>query len=265
MAKLAASASRRPVSSVARAVAVLDALAASESGLGVNEVARRIGVNASTASRLLGTLSEGGLVERVEGGPYRLGLKLVALSDRVLAHLDVRQRARPLLARLVAQTGETATLSVPGGDEAITVDFVPAPSSVVSLARVGRPSVLHATAAGKIMLAFAGRDDVSDLKLPAFTPRTIVDPQALAAELADVRVRGYAEAVGEREPDLAALAAPVFGRAGELTAILGVQGPASRLPAATRRTLRGPLLAAAAELSRGLGAVSPAAGSQLQG
>ena len=132
--------SRRPVGSVARAMALLDALADSEHGLGVNELARRLAVNASTASRLLGTLQEAGLVERSAGGPYRLGLKLVALSDRVLAQLDVRQRARPLLARLVTETGETATLSLPGGEEAITVDFVPSPSSVVSMAFVGRPA-----------------------------------------------------------------------------------------------------------------------------
>jgi IclR family acetate operon transcriptional repressor len=101
------------VGSVARAIAMLDALAESESGLGVNELARRIGVNASTASRLAATLEDAGLVERSSaGGPYRLGLRLVALADRVLGQLDVRQRARPLLARLASQTGETATLSV---------------------------------------------------------------------------------------------------------------------------------------------------------
>jgi IclR family acetate operon transcriptional repressor len=242
------------VGSVARAAALLDALSESEAGLGVNELARRIGVNASTASRLLVTLQEAGLVERSGGGPYRLGLKLVALSDRVLAQLDVRQRARPLLAALVAETGETATLSVPGGGEAITVDFVPSPSSVVSMARVGRPSVSHATAAGKVMLAFGGPSPGADAPLIPFTDRTITDPDVLAAELEIVRERGYAEAVGEREPDLGALAAPVFGRGGELAAILGIQGPASRLPASTRRTLREPLLRAAAELSRGLGA-----------
>ena len=135
---------------------LLDVLAASETPLGVNELARRIGVNASTASRLLATLQDAGLVMRTDSGPYRLGLKLVTLSDRVLAGLDVRALARPLLARLVAETGETATLSVPGETEAITVDFVPSASSVVSMARVGRPSVSHATAAGKVMLAFAG-------------------------------------------------------------------------------------------------------------
>ena len=266
---------RRSVGSVSRAIALLDALAESEMGVGVNELARQIGVNPSTASRLLSTLQEAGLVERSGGGPYRLGLKLVALSDRVLAQLDVRQQARPLLARLVAETGETATLSrtaprssaprsVPGGGEVITVDFIPSPSSVVSMARVGRPSVLHATAAGKVMLAFGDRGTPGESDpLIAFTERTITNRDALARELECVRERGYAEAVGEREPDLGALAAPVFGRGSELAAILGIQGPASRLPAATRRALREPLLGAAAELGRALGA--PARGRSAPG
>jgi DNA-binding IclR family transcriptional regulator len=235
---------------------LLDALAASESGLGVNELARRTGVNASTASRLLATLERGRLVEREPGGPYRLGLHLVALADRVLAGLDVRERARPLLARLVADTGETATLSLPGEGEAITVDFIPAASSVVSLARLGRSSVGHATAAGKIVLAFAEPETAAVLERPlhAFTPRTITARDVLAAQLHVIREQGIAEAVGEREPDLAALAAPVLGRSGELIAILGLQGPVTRLPAATRKALRAPLLAAAAELGRALGA-----------
>jgi IclR family acetate operon transcriptional repressor len=233
---------------------LLDVLAASDSGLGVNELARRIGVNASTASRLLATLQESGLVDRSDGGPYRLGLKLVTLSDRVLAQLDVRQLARPLLVRLVADTGETATVSLPGEGEAVTVDFVPSAASVVSMARVGRPSVPHATAVGKVMLAFGSPGGgPADGTLTAFTDRTIVDPDALARELGGIRERGWAEAVGEREPDLAALAAPVFGRGGRLVAILGVQGPASRLPVAARRGLREPLLAAAAELGQALG------------
>jgi DNA-binding IclR family transcriptional regulator len=248
--------SRRVVGSVARAMELLDVLGASETGLGVNELARRIGVNASTASRLLATLQDAGLVSREQGGPYRLGLKLVTLSDRVLSQLDVRQLARPLLGRLVQDTGETATLSLPGEREAITVDFVPSSSSVVSMARVGRPSIPHATAAGKVMLAYhppAVGTGSQPGPLIRFTPRTITDPRELAAELDTVRERGWAEAVGEREVDLAALAAPAFGRTGELAAILGVQGPMARLPAAIRRTLREPLLAAAADLSRALG------------
>ena len=246
---------RRPVGSVARAIAVLDALAESESGLGVNELARRIGVNASTASRLAATLEEAGLVERgPAGGPYRLGLRLVALADRVLGRLDVRQRARPLLERLVSETGETATLSIPSGGEAVTVDFVPSGSSVVSMARLGRPSVLHATAVGKIVLAFGAGGGAAAAPLTGYTERTITDPSALEEEIRGVRERGCAEAIGEREADLGAMAAPVFGRGGELQAILGLQGPVARLPAATRRALRGPLIEAADELGRLLGA-----------
>lgn len=251
-----------PVASVARALALLDEVAGSDVGLGVNELARRLGVNPSTASRLLSTLEAGGFVERSSEGPYRLGLKLVTLSDRVLGQLDVRERARPWLTWLVEETGETATLSVPGDGEAITVDFVPSSSSVVSMARVGRPSVAHATAAGKVMLAFGSTAirDVPGGELTAFTDRTITDPDALAAELEEVRASGVAEAVGEREPDLNALAAPVIGRGGELVAILGLQGPAARLPANTRRGLRAPLRKAADELGRSLGGPPPGSG-----
>jgi len=250
--------SRQRVVSVARALALLDEVARSDGGLGVNELARRIGVNASTASRLLATLEDGGFLERSPDGPYRLGLKFVALSDRVLGQLDVRERARPWLTWLEQETGETATLSVPGGGEAITVDFVPSSSSVVSMARVGRPSVAHATAAGKIMLAFgssaaSGGEGATGPELVAFTERTITDPRALAAELEAVRTSGIAEAVGEREPDMNALAVPVIGRGDELVAILGLQGPAARLPASTRRALRAPLRRAASELGRSLG------------
>lgn len=243
----------RPVASVARALALLDELGAAPDGLGVNELARRIGVNASTASRLLATLEAGRMVERTPGGPYRLGLRLVALADGVLAGLDVRELARPRLRALVEATGETATLSVPGAAEAVTVDFVAAESSVMSVARLGRPSVGHATAAGKVVLAFGPAPAGPAPELTRLTDRTITDPAALATEIERVRTRGWAEAEGEREPDLNALAAPVFGRSGELAAVLGLQGPAARLTEARRAEVLPAVLDAAAELQRALG------------
>jgi len=240
--------SGRPVGSVARALALLDALA--EGPAGVNALARRLGVNPSSASRLLATLEQGGLVEREPGGPYRLGLHILALADRVLSRLDVREPARAQLHALVEQTGETATLSVPDGDQAVTLDFVPGGASVVSMARLGRPSIGHATAAGKVVLAFAPAEPGA---LDVYTERTITDPVRLAAELAAVREQGWAEAEGEREPDLNALAAPIVGRGGVLVAVLGLQGPAARLTAERRRSVLPALLAAAATVSRSLG------------
>ena len=251
MAQRSLPSNRQPVASVARALELLEELRDSEQGLGVNELARRIGVNPSTASRLLATLEGYGLIQRQENGPVRLGLGLVTLADRVLSRLDVQGLARPMLVGLMEQTGETSTLSLPGEREAITVDSVPSRSSVVSMARLGRPSVAHATAVGKVMLAFGGGPLPRERDLVALTERTITDRTALAAEIETVRERGYGTVFGEREVDVNAIAAPVFARAGELAAILGLQGPASRLEQPSR--LLEILLEATASLNRALG------------
>jgi DNA-binding IclR family transcriptional regulator len=241
----------RPVASVARALTLLEELRDSEASLGVNELARRIGVNASTASRLLSTLESAGMVQREGQGPYRLGLALVTLADRVISRLDVQSLARPILVELEESTGETATLSLPGEREAITVDSVPSRSSVVSMARLGRPSISHATAVGKVMLAFGGGRLPRERDLVALTDGTITDRARLAAEVAKVREHGYGTVFGEREVDVNAIAAPVFDRGGKLAAIIGLQGPASRLEDPTR--LLGTLREATTELTRKLG------------
>jgi DNA-binding IclR family transcriptional regulator len=212
----------RRVAAVARALAVLDALADAGAELGTNELARRTRINASTVSRLLATLADAGLVEHVpERGRYRLGVRLLRLGDAVASRLDLREAARPHLQALVAATGETATLSAPGDPDAVTVDFVQSPSSVQSVARLGRPSVAHATATGKVLLAFGGRELPAE-PLEAFTERTITSRAELAAEVERVRKRGWAQAIGQREDGLNAVAAPVFGPDGELAAILGL-------------------------------------------
>ncbi len=244
--------SSRPVASVARALAVVDVLAGG-SELGTNEIARRTGINASTVSRLLATLAAGGLVEHVEStGRYRLGMRLVQLGNAVLERLDLREIARPHLQALVAATDETATLSVPGERLAVTVDFIQSPSSVQSVARVGRPSVLHATATGKVMLAFAGIEHPRD-PLESYTERTIADAGALAAEVERARRRGWAQTTGEREEGLNAVAFPVWDDQGRLAAILGLQGPAPRFGPKAMRVAVELLGGHAAAISRGLG------------
>jgi IclR family acetate operon transcriptional repressor len=241
------------VAAVGRAVALLDLLAEDAAELGTNELARRTGMSASTVSRTLATLAAGGLVEHVPGsGRYRLGVRLVQLGHAVLARLDVRALARPHLGELVESTGETATVSVPGEPDAVTVDFVQSLSSVQSVAQLGRPSIAHATAAGKVVLAWGGVPLPPGLLRP-FTPRTITDADALAREIARVRKRGWARAVREREEDLSALAAPVFGASGALVAVLGLQGPAARFDRDALQAALPELLERAAALSHALG------------
>jgi DNA-binding IclR family transcriptional regulator len=243
----------RLVGSVQRAFAVIDALAEADGELGTNEIARRTGVNASTVSRLLATLVAGGLVEHVQDtGRYRLGHRLVELGNVVLARLDLRQIARPHLRALVDSTGETATLSAPGERDAVTVDFAQSPFSVQGVAQLGRPSIAHATATGKVLLAFGNRA-LPPGPLKAYTSRTLAKRSDLAAELDEVRERGYAYNFGEREDDLHAVAAPIWGSHGELAAIIGVQGPASRFDVNAMDAAVGPLLAHARDVSLELG------------
>ena len=218
-----------------RAVAILNELGDAGSELGTNEIARRTGINVSTISRILSTLASGGLVEHVPAtGRYRLGLGILRLANAVHERLDIRSLARPHLADLASRTRETATLSVPGEHEAVTLDFVQSPLSVRSVAEVGRTSTAHATAVGKVFLAHGGT--LPGGTLPAFTERTIADPAVLEAEGAQAKERGWAVALGEREEDLNAVAAPVLTAAGQLVAILGVQGPAVRFNPRAMRT-----------------------------
>jgi DNA-binding IclR family transcriptional regulator len=237
----------RHIASVQRAITLLDVLAEAGTELGTNELARRTGINPSTVSRLLATLVSGGLIDHVpDTGRYRLGLRLLQLGTATLAGLGVRDLARPHLAELAELSGETATLSVPGDGEAVTLDYVPSPLSVRSEARVGRTSAAHATSVGKVFLAYGGSLPPGDLV--AYTARTVTDRDALAAEVERTRWRGWAEARGEREEHLNAVAAPVLDGAAQLVAILGVQGPATRFTPRRMRAVVAPLRERAAAL-----------------
>jgi IclR family acetate operon transcriptional repressor len=244
--------SSRDVEATVRAVAILDALA--EGGeLGTTDLARRTEITASTVSRQLGTLVRLGLVEHIPStGRYRLGIRVLGLANAVLGRLNLRDLARPHLEELVHAVGETATLSIPGDGDAITVDFVPTDRYLQGVTRLGRPSVGHASSAGKVLLAF-GDVPLPRGRLMAYTPRTITDAAALAAEVARVRSDGFAEAVEEREVGLSAIAAPVWGAGRTLAAIVALQGPSSRFDDEARRTAVPLLLTCTGRISAALG------------
>ena len=247
-------ASRERIGSTQRALAVLDVLAL-EPALGTNEITRRTGATASTVSRQLGTLVEAGLVERVAAtGQYRLGIRLVELATTVLARLDVRIVAHPHLETLIAEVGETATLSVPGDPDAVTVDIVRSPQYVQGAPHLGRPSIAHATAAGKVMLAFSDARPTGPLI--AYTDRTITNVDELEAELQRIARRGWADAYEEREQSLNAIAAPVWSNGGELAGIVALQGPIPRFGRAAARAALPALLARTSAISAELGSQS---------
>src|SRR5438045_8836487 len=110
------------VRSVDRAAALLLALGESQGEAGVTELARRLGLHKSTASRLLATLERRGLVEQDdESGKYRLGLVVIRLAERAERTLDLRRLATPALQPLARLTHQTVGLPVLGGGSALAV------------------------------------------------------------------------------------------------------------------------------------------------
>ena len=164
-------------------------------------------------------------------GRYSLGLTAVELAgaagpDALIA------AAHPVLERTCRQTGETASLAVPGMGGLTYVDEV-TPTAVLTASWLGRSVALHATSTGKALLAFLPVGEVRRVLadgLPTFTDTTITTPEELAAELAATRERGYGTCAGELESSLYGVSAPVLDRAGRPLAVLSIWGPKDRLP-----------------------------------
>ena len=221
------------IQSVRRAAALLKVFDNGPTELGVSELSRKTQLHKSTASRLLATLEREGLLERVPGTEkYRLGLMLVRLAGQVTHFDDLRSAARATLVGLAEASRETVILAVLDGDEVMNVEQISGPHLMRDSNWVGRRTPLHCVANGKALLAFlppTAAERVLSRPLPRFAERTITDPQRLRADLADVRARGYAQAIGEVEEGLHGVAAPVRDGSGAVVAAVSVSGPSYRL------------------------------------
>ena len=246
------------VQSVDRALSILGFLA-EEGELGVTELGRRLRVHKATASRLVATLADHGMVERNPvTDKVRLGHGLIHLAGSVMAGLDLPQQARPMLEELAERTRETVNLAVLDGDEVLHLDQIAGARSIVSVSWVGRRTPLHATSNGKVLLAFleeAERERLLAGPLRRMTPNTITDPGLLRAQLRDVISRGYAQTVEELEEGLNAVAAPVRGTGGEAVAAVSVSGPAFRMRPVELPRLGRMVMDTAGAISRRLGYV----------
>ncbi len=218
--------------SVRRAVTALELIA--EAGeLGVSELGRRLDVHKATASRLVSTLAERGLLERDPvNEKYRLGFGLVRLAGAAMAGLDIVREAHPVLEGLAERTRETVNLGVISGDSVVYIDQVTGTRSVVAVSWIGRRTPLHCTSNGKVLLAFEPREDRERHlaePLERLAERTIVDPAVLRTQLEEVVRTGYAQTIEELEEGLNAVAAPVRQADGRVAAALSVSGPAFRM------------------------------------
>lgn len=223
-----------PIQSVDRAIQILEFLT-EEPLLGTSDIARKLGVHRSTASRLLGTLEARHVVEQVaERGAYRLGLGLLRMAYPVSTRFDLARDGQEICAALAEATQETTNVAILDEGYAVTITQSAAQQMVgVAGQYVGQRVPLHATSTGKLLLAHAPETVWEQLiaqPLEKFTDYTQLGFDQLRQELELIRQRGWSTAIGEWEKGINALAVPVWDATNELVAALSVTAPDFRMP-----------------------------------
>jgi IclR family acetate operon transcriptional repressor len=223
---------RSGTQSVERAIAVLECFAGSERSLGLTEIARAVDLTPSTVHRLLRALTTAGYVEQDSTEHYRLGIGIAVLGQRALEHSGY-SLARPVLERLSEATGESASLGIRRGGEVVVIERTSSPAGLRFDHQTGAEIAMHASAMGKVLLAFSGESievEVEALATPTrFTDKTLAAPDDLTRVLREVVERGWATNVEERHVGVCGIAAPVRSRSGPAHAAIGLQGPSVRL------------------------------------
>ncbi|MCE7007755.1 IclR family transcriptional regulator [Kibdelosporangium philippinense] len=217
------------VQSLQRAFDLLEGLADAGGEASLSELATTSGLPMPTIHRLIRTLVTLGYVRQHPNRRYALGSRLIRLGEN--AGRQFGTWARPLLAELVDEVGETANLAVLEHDEVVYVAQAPSRHSMRMFTEVGRRLLPHGTGVGKAMLSQMAQQDVRELLkrtgMPAYTPNTFQDPDLLLMHLAEVANRGYAIDESEQELGVRCIAVPVLGTPSP--AAVSISGPEGRL------------------------------------
>lgn len=220
------------VAAVERALAILDAFRDGDDGLTLAEIAQRTRMYKSTILRLCASLEKYGYLWRVSDGRYRLGPTPIRLGSLYQRAFRLAERVVPVLHRLAHDLGESASFYIRHGDVRVCLHRVDSPQPIRDHVREGDHLPLDRGAAGRVLLAFGG---------------------ARGAAFAAVRRDLVAASFGERNPETAAIACPVFGVGQELVGALSLSGPLYRFRPEAVRRMSAALLRAAAGLTAALG------------
>jgi len=224
------------VQAVHRAMRTLRELMSAPRGLGVTELADRLGMPKPTVHALLRTReAEQAVTQDAESGKYRLGPVLVALGNSYLDSHELRNRAHTWAGLLADRTGEAVWVGVLVDQQVLVIHHAFRPGGIARVRETGATLPWNATALGKAIAAFVDEDVRAGLlggELVAPTGRSVTDPAELAKQLDGVRETGYATEEHELTLGDAGIAAPVLDASGRSLGAVGVVGPIERLLAA---------------------------------
>lgn len=250
------------VQSLVRALRLLSVVAKADDGLTLTETANRAGLPVSSAHRLLSTLQQERFVRfDQERTRWFVGVEAFVAGSGFLRSRDLVAVARPYMRHLMEESGETVSLAVEEGGQAIYLAQVECRQLMRALASPGQRVPLHSSAVGKAMIAYAGAPRkaalMDSVKLERFTERTIVTEKAFAAAVAEAKERRFAVDDEEHAIGLRCVAAPIFNEAREAIAAISLSGPKARVTD-TRLVLLADLAkSAAGKITREFGGVEP--------
>jgi DNA-binding IclR family transcriptional regulator len=245
------------LSSVATAARILREFDKHSTQLGVTQLAGRVGVGKSTAHRVIWTLVEEGLLEKVEEtGLFRLTTTMRSLGASAETAQRLHEAATIPLDRLRALTPGTLHIAILEGGDVLYIERREGPGAIQLFRSVGARNAAHVTSSGKVLLAFLPPDEqeraLARLRLTPKTPRSITSPRAFATELAAVRRQGYAENRGESQSGMCSIAAPVRDPVGRVVASVSVAVYVEDVDAGLPHLAR-PVIETATHISSGLG------------
>ena len=226
--------SKNSIQVIERMMRLLDVLAESPDAVSLKLASGKAELHPSTAHRILTALVRDRMVERVDQGSYRLGMRLLELGNLVKSRISVREHALPFMRELHAATGEAVNLSVRRDDEIVYIERTSSGRSLMRVVNIiGARAPLHITAVGKLFLLEDGAEGLKAYaertSLPAFTKNTIHALPALERELDRVRRQGYAIDNEEAELGVRCVGAGIRDDTGALVAGLSISSPAERM------------------------------------
>lgn len=213
-----------PTALLERAMEILSCFDPKHSALTLTEISELTKLPMSTCHRIIGTLEDGGFLSKGSDRKYRVGTKLWTIAQHAPLSERLRESALPTLARLYEETGENVTLAVLDRGQALYVDRLVGARSVPTISRAGGHLPLHTTGVGKVLLAYQPHKAIEQYisrPLPKPTPQSITNPEALLADLAEVRARGYSITREEMTKGSGSIAVPIM-RKGKCIAAVGV-------------------------------------------
>jgi IclR family transcriptional regulator, acetate operon repressor len=246
------------VQSLTRGLNILEALAKTDGGITLTDLAHRVSLPPSTTHRLLSTLEKMGYVYQAGNlGLWYVGLHAFTVGAGFLANRDFVGESHAYMRRLMEQSGETANLAILDGTEAVFIAQVQCHEMMRILVKIGGRVPLHASGVGKALFAALPDEQIDAILkvkgLPRITAHTIVAPETMWAALKVIRHRGYSFDDEEHAPGTRCVAATIFDEHAEPLGAISLAGPASRLPDERIRQL-GPAVAhTAEELTRKVG------------